>query len=228
MRLIPDMKLMGAYWDDVNRLLFVKQILGTDLEIFRDTLSNLPKFGTQYKKKLLTSAELEPSANLVGVLFNIANVMRSHGINDEHVRYKETVKLLLARSCDEREAASSRSKPLALEVYPGPDAEFMDRVMLSYKAAEKRYSKAKTLFDGKRVTELKERTLREIIRQIQGIDFLAASNETMQQVFMSFVPAVFKKSLDQYFTPVELVKVMVQMVGIGPNDKDIRPWNGYG
>jgi type I restriction enzyme M protein len=48
----------------------------------------------------------------------------------------------------------------------------------------------------------------------------------MQQVFMSFVPAVFKKSLDQYFTPIELVKVMVQMVRIGPNDKIADPGMG--
>jgi N-6 DNA Methylase len=48
----------------------------------------------------------------------------------------------------------------------------------------------------------------------------------MQQVFMLFVPAVFKKSLDQYFTPIGLVKAMVEMVKIGPNDKIADPGMG--
>jgi type I restriction enzyme M protein len=226
MRLLPGMKVMGAYWDDVNRLLFVKEIVKDQLRICQDTLSNLPKSGAPYKRKLLAYHDLVPNPNLVGVLFSIANVMRSHGINDEHTRYKESVKLLLARYCDEREAAASEGKPLALQVYPDADPGFLSRVTDIYNVARRRYSRAKTLFGPGPVTELSEQSLREIIRQIQGIDFRAASNETMQQVFMSFVPAVFKRLLGQYFTPINLVKTMVQMVRIGPNDKIADPAMG--
>lgn len=48
----------------------------------------------------------------------------------------------------------------------------------------------------------------------------------MQQVFMSFVPAVFKKSLDQYFTPLPLIDTIVDMVSIGPNDTVADPAMG--
>lgn len=226
MRQLPGMRVMGAYWDDINRLLFTKQLVADEVQIARDTLSNLPRYGASYKRKLLTHGDLEPSQNLVGVLFNIANVMRSHGINDEHVRYKETVKLLLARYCDEREAARAPSIPIELQVYPGGDPEFLSRITGTYRTAATRYSLAKTLFGNGKITDLSERTLREVIQQIQGIDFTAASNETMQQVFMSFVPSVFKKSLDQYFTPIQLVKAMIGMVRIGPNDKIADPGMG--
>jgi type I restriction enzyme M protein len=228
MRLLPNMRVIGVYWDSVNRILFAKQIIKSELRIFQDTLSNLPQWGQVYKRKRLASADLTSNPNLVGLLFSIANIMRSHGINDEHIRYKETVKLILARYCDEREAAASASKTLALQVYPEADPDFMERVTECYQTAARRYSRAKTLFGrkGTAVTELSERTLRDIVRQIQGTDFRAASNETMQQVFMSFVPAVFKKSLDQYFTPIELVKTMVNMVRIGPNDKIADPGMG--
>ena len=209
-----------------NQLLFAKQIVNDELQIFEDSLANLPVWGAAYRRKLLTYFDLSEKANLVGVLFNIANVMRSHGVNDEHVRYKETVKLLLARYCDERESQGSSCKPLALQVYPEGDPNFLSRVTACYSAAATRYRRAKTIFGPGPVTELSERTLREIIKQIQGMNFRAASNETMQQVFMSFVPAVFKKSLDQYFTPIGLVKAMVDMVRIGPNDKIADPGMG--
>jgi type I restriction enzyme M protein len=39
MRLLPGMRVMGAYWDDVNRLLFVKEIVKEKLKICQDTLS---------------------------------------------------------------------------------------------------------------------------------------------------------------------------------------------
>lgn len=226
MRLLPGMRVMGAYWDSVNRLLFVKRLIKDEVRIFQDSLSNLPVWGRAYKRKLLTHADLAGNPNLVGLLFSIANVMRSHGVNDEHVRYKETVKLLLARYCDEREAHATPSKPLALQSHPDSDPDFMARITGCYETAAKRYSRAKTLFGSGPITELSERSLKAIVKQIQGTNFRAASNETMQQVFMSFVPAVFKKSLDQYFTPIELVKAMVHMVRIGPNDKIADPGMG--
>lgn len=124
MRLLPGLAVIGAYWDDINRI-FTKVALDEEIQIIQDSLSNLPRFGSGYKRKLLTREDLEPSSNLVGLLFNIAHVMRSHGVSDEHVGYKETVKLLLTRYCDEREADGSTSKPLALQVYPDDDPEFM-------------------------------------------------------------------------------------------------------
>ena len=41
----------------------------------------------------------------------------------------------------------------------------------------------------------------------------------MQQVFMTFVPVVFKKDLSQYFTPASLIDTMVRMVAPGPTEK---------
>jgi len=48
----------------------------------------------------------------------------------------------------------------------------------------------------------------------------------MQQVFMTFVPVVFKKNLSQFFTPVSLIDTMVQMVAPGPTEKIADPAMG--
>lgn len=230
LRQIPSMHVLGAYWDDVNQLLFTKRMVAKDgreqIDIANDSLANLPSFGTAYQSKPLTFNDLTVPAHLFGVLWNIANVMRSHGISDEHLRYKEIVKLLLARYCDEREAAASPKSPLGLQVYEGQDNGFSTRVRRLYGVSAKRYSRAKTLFTPKPGSELKERTLKEIVRAIQGIKLSAASNQAMQDVFQTFVPAVFKKSLDQYFTPISLIEAMVEMADIGPNDKVADPAMG--
>ncbi len=230
MRLLPGMRVIGVYWDDINQLLFIKKLVKRDddehLDIIQDTLANLPIWGSLYKKKPITFDSLTLPENLVAILFNIANIMRSHSVNDEHLRYKETVKLLLARYCDEREAARTSTKELQLQVYEGSDPQFMSRVERLYRTASQRYSRATTLFNPIAGPEISERTLRDIVKSIQGINFTSASNETMQQVFMSFVPAVFKKNLDQYFTPISLIETMVDMVYIGPNDKIADPGMG--
>lgn len=227
---LPGIQVMGAYWDDVARLLFIKKIVKKDenefVEILEESLEHLPRFGVKFKAKPITIADLSSPANLVAVLFNVANVMRSHGINDEHLRYKETVKLILARYCDERAATNSKDKSLALQVYPGNDFEFLERVTRIYEVAAKRYKQAKTLFRPVPGSELSERTLKEVIKLIQGIAFEQAGNEVMQQVFLSFVPAVFKKNLDQYFTPLTLIDAMIEFVQIGPNEKVADPAMG--
>jgi len=230
MRQLPGMRVLGVYWDDLNRILFTKLLRkkGNDtfLEITQDNLANLPAFGTAYKVKLITVDTLTPPENLVSTLFNLANIMRSHGVNDEQLRYKETVKLILARYCDEKAALASSDKEVQLQVYPGGDPRFRKRIDSIYTVASKRYSRARTLFKPFAISELDDHTLRDIVKAVQGVNFSSASSETMQQVFMSFVPTVFKKNLDQYFTPITLIRAMVEMTRIGPNEKVADPAMG--
>lgn len=220
--LLPKTDALGIYWDDVNQLLLIKRLStkagATSTVIDQDNIANLPAFGIAYKAKPITLADLRPATNLVGVLHNLANIFRSYRINDEATRYRETVKLILARYCDEREAKTAPHE-LALQVLPGTDPKFMDRVLHIYGVAASRYQKAATLFDanaGK--PTLGESAMREAVKLIEGYAFTAADSEVMQQIFMSFVPAVFKKSLDQYFTPLSLIEAMVDMADIGMND----------
>ncbi|ELB2078689.1 N-6 DNA methylase [Vibrio parahaemolyticus] len=227
---MPTMDVIGVYWDDTTRLLFTKSLIESDGKVFidinEDSLENLPNFKEKYRAKPLKYDDLSTPDNLVSILFNVANIMRSHGVNDEGTRYKETVKLILARYCDEREARSSQDRELSLQVLKGSDPKFKERVEKVYEFSARRYNKAKSLFSPVRTSQLKERTLRECIKLIQGIRFTDATNESMQQVFMSFVPAVFKKNLDQFFTPQSLIKTMVHMVDIGPNDTICDPAMG--
>ena len=227
---LPGLKVMGAYWDDVTRLLFIKKLTkkGDDefIEIAEESLEHLPTYGLRYKDKAVTVDDLWPPTNLVKTLFGIANVMRSHGINDEQVRYKETVKLILARYCDERAAAASKDKRLALQVYPGTDSDFLDRASKVYSTSANRYKQAKTLFYPIPGSELPERTLRAVVRLIQGIAFTKAGKDAMQEIFLSFVPVVFKTDLGQFFTPLTLVDSMVEFVRVGPNDKVADPAMG--
>lgn len=227
---IPRMDALGVYWDDTNRILLFKSIekrSGVDhVIISNDDIANLPQFGVAYRSEPITLSKLASPTNLVSLLFGIANIMRSHGINDEALRYRETVKLILARYCDEREARTSEKGELSLQVLQGSDHNFSNRIARCYEIAARRYNRAKTLFSPVEGSELPERTLREVIKHIQSVNFTEASNETMQQVFMSFVPSVFKKALDQYFTPIGLIETMVDMIQIGPNDTVLDPAMG--
>ena len=65
-----------------------------------------------------------------------------------------------------------------------------------------------------------------MVQKVQGLNLLDSSSDSMQQVFMTFVPAVFKKDLDQYFTPLTLVNCMVEILRPGPNDKVADPAMG--
>lgn len=230
MRQLPGLHVLGVYWDDVNRILLHKVLTKTNgtqaVEVRQDSLANLPAFGQPYKSKPISLSTLVPAENLVATLLGLANVMRSHGVNDEQLRYKETVKLLLARYVDERQAKAKKGQALDLQVYEGGDPAFASRVGEVYKVAANRYSRATTLFSPHSASELPEAALRDCVRAIQGVNLSSAPSDVMQQVFMSFVPAVFKKSLDQYFTPVTLIDSMVDMTMIGPTDKIADPAMG--
>jgi len=214
----------GVYWDDINRHLYIKQIKDNATEIIKDDLGNLPICGNAYKYKQLKYADLIKPEDISATLMDIANVLRSNGINDEGIRYKETVKLLLAKYIDEREGKESNTD-LVLQVVPGTDSAFIKRVSELYKRTARIYSKAKSIFTND-ASELSEKTLKEIVKKVQGLNLYDSSSDAMQQVFMTFVPAVFKKDLDQYFTPLTLVNCMVEVLKPGPNDKVADPAMG--
>jgi type I restriction enzyme M protein len=229
---LPRLDVMGIYWDAESQVLLTKSVQGkgaaSHVSIKTDTIANLPNFGDAYREKPITVDTLTRPSRVVGTLFGLANIMRSHGVNDEVTRYRETVKLLLARYIDEREAKASESKRLGLQVLEGADTRFRTRVDALYKKAATRYNRARTLFVPKAESELSDEILRDLVRSIQGFDFSSVSSDTMQQVFMSFVPVVFKKKLDQYFTPVSLIDTMVEMVAPGPTDMIVDPAMGTG
>ena len=229
LRALPRLDTMGVYWDDENRILFTKKIEKGEhekLAVHTDSIANLPDYGNTYCARAITVDSLTTPANLVATLQTLANIMRSHGVNDERQRYKETVKLLLARYVDEKKAYASSDKQLALQVLDGADADFMCRVKNLYKEAYVRYRRVQTLFYPVEGPELDEVTLRDLVSAIQGFSFSSASSDTMQQVFMTFVPIVFKKSLSQYFTPASLIDTMVKMVAPGPTEKIADPAMG--
>ena len=228
--LLPRLDTMGVYWDDENRILFTKSVAKRgrheEIAIGTDSIANLPDYGIAYHSKAITVDTLTKPANLVAVLQGLANIMRSHGVNDEQKRYKETVKLLLARYVDEKKARGSDNKQLRLQVLAGDDTGLLSRVERLYTEAAVRYQRVQTLFIPVTRPELDEKTLRDLVRAIQGFDFSSASSDTMQQVFMTFVPVVFKKNLSQYFTPASLIDTMVRMVAPGPTEKVADPAMG--
>ena len=231
-RQLPNIAALGVYWDDTNRIVLHRERLQAEdgsetIEIERDSIASLPPFGQPFRYQPITLDALTPPSNLVAILEAIANALRSEGINDDHQRYKETVKLLLARYIDERQAADRPKRDLKLQVFKdGADPTFLSRVQRVYEDAATRYSSAVTLFKPVRGSELSEHALRRIVSSIEGVHLSEASNDALQQVFMSFVPAVFKKSLDQYFTPITLIETMVTMAEIGPTDKVADPAMG--
>ena len=228
--LLPRLDALGVYWDDENRILFTKSVLNRgqheEIAISTDSIANLPDYGIAYHSKAITVDTLTKPANLVATLQGLANIMRSHGVNDEQKRYKETVKLLLARYVDEKKARGSDNKQLRLQVLAGDDTGFLSRVERLYTEAAVRYQRVQTLFTPVTRPELDEKTLRDLVRAIQGFDFSSASSNTMQEVFMTFVPVVFKKNLSQYFTPASLIDTMLQMVAPGPTEKIADPAMG--
>ena len=107
MRQIDKPSLLGVYWDDINRLLIIKATKDNQVSFSQDSLGNLPEHGTLYKYKKLKYDDLIAPEDISATLMEIANVLRSNKINDDSTRYRETVKLLLAKYMDEREAKES-------------------------------------------------------------------------------------------------------------------------
>ena len=175
--------------------------------------------------------ELVPSANLLAVFEDCHNhIYANEGMLKDKI-FHEVVKLLLMKLIDERtnkggQTEFSITEKEHAEISNGQKAnEFLARINKLLSVVKEKYP---GLFASDGRVNFKPLTLAYVVSRLQHISFLDTPSDIKGQAFQTFVSRYQRGDRGEFFTPHPVVKLMVEFLDPGPNEKVLDPACGSG
>jgi type I restriction enzyme M protein len=155
--------------------------------------------------------------NSTEILDKLDQLFHNLGVS-KNLRHSELIKLVLAKLYDER------TKTNHFHFTQEEDSfAFENRINLLYKRAIKVYD-----FSLEERIQLKGGILGEIVLFIGKFSLSTQDHSLMQSIFMKFGPQFLKMDMDQYFTPVEVVDFISEIMHLTDQSLVVDPAGGSG
>jgi type I restriction enzyme M protein len=155
--------------------------------------------------------------NTTEILDKLDQLFHNLGIS-KNLRHSELVKLVLVKLYDERTTKNlfyfDQSENLVF---------FEKRIKKLYENAIQVYD-----FPSEENILLKGNVLGQIVLFLQNYSLSIQDHSLMQSIFMKFGPQFLKMDMDQYFTPVEVVDFISQIMDFDDNSLIVDPAGGSG
>lgn len=213
-------------WFNGNEKLFLKKT-ETKGQILFEEIPNIPKFGERLEDiGLYRRKDLKPAHNLKSVFRTIRNYLAANavGITRDEVFAQQIINLTFCKIYDER--------------FTKPDDTVKFRAGIEEKAADvkKRIEKLFNLVKNKYsdvIDEndeilLDEKTLTYAVGELQIFCLIDSERDAIADAFETFIGPSLKGGQGQFFTPRNVVKLIVDIINITSNDKVIDPACGSG
>lgn len=203
---------IGIYWDDVEQAIFVKRDGGSHVEIIEGSIATLPAFGSKFGSKAIVYSDLKPAFDLVTKFAKLDDVLHQAGHSKDD-RYQILFKVLLLKIFDEQSQATKNGK-MILQDFSISDASDADVT----KVFEDGLAGALTVYGPllpkkptKKIGTTGD-TLREVAKILCPFNILGSSPQVIQDFFMYFGRFLYKVDLGQYFTPYEVIDLIVRII----------------
>ena len=208
-------------WFNGTHSVYIKKIIKTDGLDF-ETISAFPKANEKlediglYKRK-----DLKPTHNLKSLFKEIRGyiVANSSGVNRDEQIAKEMIHLMLCKIYDER--FTKKDDILTFRASLQEKDEYVKaRIAKLFNEVKNKYNDVLTVddnitFDGK--------TLKHIIGKLQNICVVDTDRDMIADAFEIFIGYSLKGSQGQFFTPKNIVKLMVEIVNPNRHQLIIDP-----
>jgi type I restriction enzyme M protein len=213
LRLVPDLKTLGVYWDDVEQRFFYRDIRNHK-EIIQDApISKIPIWGAAIGSTSLYYSDLDPAKNLVRVFNELENALHVYVV-DKPKRYALILQLLLTKIHDENLHHGRLNVPLDFQDFSTEavsDSVVLERMDWALEKALNHYQKYLPEAIEKRFRCPAE-ALRRCSQILSPLNILESRSQVIQAFYMKFAKSLYKWDLAQYFTPHEVIDFIVDVV----------------
>lgn len=176
--------------------------------------------------RLLRKADLVPPDNLRTVVRDLRNHLagNARSMTRDETLAQEMINLFFCKVYDER--ATADEQPLAFQWYEGEDLHSLHaRICALFDRVR---SDLPQLFDANDTVRLDPASLSYVVSAIQHMAIRKASRDALGDLFEGFIGPALRGGEGQFFTPRNVVKMLVEMVDPGLNDLVIDPACGAG
>ena len=209
--LLPDMKSMGVYWDDIEQRFFYRAFEGTHAIIREAPISKMPRWLQDIGSTLLTFSDLVPSGDLAGAFDKMEDCLHPY-VADKARRYQLLFQLLIAKIWDEVTHSNRPSEQLNIQDYsamPVTESVVLKRMDNALERAVGHYNRFLPDDVAPSFQPLNPEVLRRLSQIIAPINILHSKQKVIQSFYMRFAKDLYKWDMAQYFTPHEIVDFIV-------------------
>jgi type I restriction enzyme M protein len=216
---------LGVWFNGEERLFLRKFEKGGRIEF--EEIPNIP----QYKQRLedvgqFRRKDLKPTHNLKSAFRAIRNYLAANniGATRDEVLAQQIINIIFCKIYDERFTAPDDIVTVRAGV--GEDAQIVkDRILELFDKVRKQY---KEVFDKSDDISLDMNSIVYVVGELQNYCLIDVERDIIADAFETFIGHALKGGQGQFFTPRNVVKMMVEIVNPGEDDLIIDPACGSG
>lgn len=213
-------------WFNGNEKLVIQKIEKNG-EVLFEEITDIPSYGQRIEDvgKYLRK-DLEAPTNLKTIFKVIRNYLAPNAVGvtrDENLA-QQLINLIFCKIYDEK-----YTKPEDMVSFRcGVNESLVDvkeRILKIFEKVKERYP---DVIDKEETIMLDEKSIGYVVAQLQRFCLLDATRDAVGDAFEVFIGHALKGAQGQFFTPKNVVKMIVEMIDLKPNEKIIDPCCGSG
>ena len=216
---------LGVWFNGKERVFRHK--IERDGKVYFSDIPNIPRFGERVEDiGLHRRKDLIPPNNLKITFSAIRNYLAGNaiGATRDEVFAQQIINIIFCKIYDERFTKPADMVQFRAGVNESAD-EVAARIRLLFDSVKSKYSEVLDRSDN---IDLDTKTLAYIVGELQGYCLIDAERDVIAEAFETFIDHALKGGQGQFFTPRNVVKLMVEIIDPSPDDLIIDPACGSG
>lgn len=216
---------LGVWFNGEERLFLLKHEEGGKVKFTE--IPNIPLYGERIEDiGKFRRKDLKPAKNLKSTFKAVRNYLAANavGITRDEVFAQQLINIIFCKIYDER-----FTKPDSIVTFRAgfkeSDEEVQNRVIKLFERVKKNYSDVIEIADS---IDLDARSLAYLVGELQLFSLKNSPRDAVGDAFEVFIGPSLKGGQGQFFTPRNVVKMVVDMIDPGPEHKIIDPACGSG
>ncbi len=216
---------LGVWFNGKERI-FIQKYFEDDKLKFRE-IPNIPLFGQRvedigkFKRK-----DLKPTNNLIPTFKSIRNFLAANtvGVTRDEVFAQQLINVIFCKIYDERFTPLESEVRFRCGVNEDPE-DVSKRIKNIFEDVKRKY---REVFNQSDNIELDPKSLVYIVGEMQIYSLIDAERDVVGDAFETFIGSALKGAQGQFFTPRNLVKMMIEILDPSIDDLIIDPACGSG
>lgn len=213
-------------WFNGNEHLFLKKIEKRGKVLFEE-IPNIPLFGQRIEDVgLFKRKDLRTATNLKAVFKTMRNYLAANavGITRDEVFAQQLINLIFCKIYDERFTKPNDMVTFRAGVEEEPK-KVRQRIVDLFELVKKQYSDVIEVAD---TIQLDAASLTHIVGALQQYALTSSDRDAVGEAFETFIGPALKGPQGQFFTPRNVVRMVIDMIDPQPDEKIIDPACGSG
>lgn len=216
---------LGVWYNGEERVYLRK--IEKDGKILFEEIPNIPKYGQRVEDiGKFKRSELKTTHNLKGVFKAIRNYLAANtvGATRDEVLAQQLINIIFCKIYDERHTAPDDIVTFRAGI-DEDTKDVKDRISELFNSVKSRY---KDVMDRGDEITLDPASVVYVVGELQNYCLIDAERDTIADAFEVFIDHALKGGQGQFFTPRNVVKMMVEMLDPTADDNIIDPSCGSG